>query len=87
MPPPTTGAWPKVTSYPDMPQLQAAYGAPLLPRILLLDASAPLGYVRDWQPPGLSPLRHWSYAVQWWGFAATLFVIWAILSARKAARP
>ena len=46
-------------------------------------ADAPLGYVRDWQPPGLPPIRHFSYAVQWWGFAVTLVVIWVILSAPK----
>jgi len=83
MPPPSTGAWPRVTTYPDMPQLSAAYGRTLLPRILLLDPGVPGGYVREWQAPGLSPLRHWSYAVQWWGFAATLFVIWLVLSTRK----
>lgn len=80
--------WPKVTSYPDMAQLAAALTAAsaavhLEPRILLLDAHEPYGYVRDWQPPGMSPARHMSYAAQWWLFAVTLIVIWVVLSARK----
>jgi len=81
---PAPGAsWPKVTSYPDMHELAHALGVPLEPRILLLDPHDPYGYVRDWQPPGISPDRNISYAVQWWGFAVTLIVIWAVTSAPK----
>jgi surfeit locus 1 family protein len=74
--------WPKVTSYPDMVQLAAALGAPLAPRILLLDPAGPLGYVRAWQPPGLPPLRHFSYAIQWWVFALLTFALWVFVSRR-----
>jgi surfeit locus 1 family protein len=81
-PPPRDGAWPKVTSYPDMAQLAAALAVPLAPRILLLDPVAPFGYVRAWQPPGLPPLRHFSYAVQWWSFALLTLILWAALSRR-----
>jgi surfeit locus 1 family protein len=80
--PASSGAWPKVTSYPDMAQLATALGRPLSPRILLLDPTAPFGYVRTWQPPGLPPLRHFSYAVQWWTFALATLVLWAVLSRR-----
>jgi surfeit locus 1 family protein len=77
--------WPKVTSFPDLRQLQAVLGVPLAPRILLLDADAPYGYVRDWQAPGLSPLRHFSYAIQWWCFAALAVVFWVMSSRRRPA--
>lgn len=80
MPPPPGARWPKVTSYPDMGQLAAALGAALEPRILLLDPGEPFGYVREWSPPGMSPARYMSYAAQWWLFAVTLIVIWAVLS-------
>ena len=53
--PPSAGAWPKVTSFPDMTQLASALGARLGPRMLLLDAASPFGYARAWQPPGLPP--------------------------------
>jgi surfeit locus 1 family protein len=85
MPPAAGASWPKVTSYPDMQQLVAALGVPLAPRILLLDPAAPFGYLRDWQPPGLPPLRHFGYAVQWWCFAALALVAW-VLGARRALR-
>jgi surfeit locus 1 family protein len=82
--------WPKVTSFPRAGELARALGAPLPARILLLDPDAPEGFVRDWQPPGMAPLRHLSYAIQWWCFAALAVIVWAVLSAqrsRKAAGP
>jgi surfeit locus 1 family protein len=84
MPPAPGSDWPKVTSYPDMKQLAAALGHPLGGRIVLLDPAAPFGYVRDWQPPGMLPARNLAYAVQWWGFAATLIIVWGVLSAPKS---
>jgi surfeit locus 1 family protein len=75
--------WPKVTSYPSAGELSAAIGAPLAARILLLDPQAPFGYVRDWQPPGPAPLRHLSYAIQWWSFAALALIAWAVMSTRR----
>jgi surfeit locus 1 family protein len=83
--PPAGAAWPKVTSFPDMVQLAAALGVPrgaLATRILLLDPDSPFGYARAWQPPGLPPLRHYSYAVQWWSFAALTLILWAVASRR-----
>jgi surfeit locus 1 family protein len=82
-PPAAEAPWPKVTSFPTMDQLSRAMGLPLEPYILLLDPTEDDGYVRDWHPPGMEPIRHWSYAVQWWSFAVVLFVLWAGLSTRK----
>ena len=82
-PPNPADPWPRVTSFPRAAELARALGVPLGERILLLDADAPDGYVRDWQPPGLAPLRHLSYAIQWWCFAALAVVVWGILSARR----
>jgi cytochrome oxidase assembly protein ShyY1 len=84
---PPAGAWPKVTAFPGMAELAAALGAPLEERILLLDASAPYGYAREWQPPGLAPLRHFAYAINWWVFALMAALFWGIgaLRLRRAA--
>jgi surfeit locus 1 family protein len=75
--------WPKVTSYPSTAQLAGALGEPLEARILLLDAQAPQGYARDWQPPGVSPLRNFSYAIQWWCFDTLTLIVWAVMSRRR----
>jgi surfeit locus 1 family protein len=82
---PPAGAWPKVTAFPDMPSLEAALGEPLEPRILWLDPQAPSGYVRDWHAPGMSPLRHFSYAIQWWCFAALALLSWTVMTLRAKA--
>ncbi len=82
--PPAAGPeWPKLTSFPTHAELQTALGTKLTPRVLLLDADAPDGYVREWSPPGLAPERHFSYAIQWWGFAVVLLVLYFGLNFRK----
>jgi surfeit locus 1 family protein len=84
-PPDPQASWPKVTAFPSMSQLSVALGVPLEPRMVLLDARQEDGYVRDWHPPGMEPIRHWSYAVQWWCFGVVLFVIWIGMNTRKVA--
>jgi len=84
VPPDPQAPWPKLASFPSLEQLAAASGGALAPRILLLDAQAPFGYAREWQPPGMSPLRHFAYAIQWWCFAALALAVWAVMGARRA---
>jgi surfeit locus 1 family protein len=86
-PPAATGPWPRVTSFPDAQQLAAALGVPLGARILLLDPTAPFGFVRAWQPPGMTPLRHLSYAIQWWCLAALALVLWSVVGVRRGRGP
>ena len=56
---------------PDAAQSSSERSArPVESRIVLLDASRPDGYVRDWRPAGhVPPERHLGYAVQWFAFA------------------
>jgi surfeit locus 1 family protein len=82
-PPDAQARWPKVTTYPHAAELSAALGRSAEARILLLDPRAANGFVREWQPPGLPAIRHWSYAVQWWAFAALAGVLWVILGFRR----
>ncbi len=51
---------------------------------ILLDPAAPDGYVRNWEPPGFPPLRHVGYAVQWFGLALTLAIIYVVTNFRRA---
>ena len=83
-PPAPSAPWPRVTSFPSLAELAASLGTPLAPRILLLDPDASFGYQRDWQPPGMAPLRHLSYAIQWWCFAVLALLVWAVLGRRRA---
>jgi surfeit locus 1 family protein len=81
--PAVDASWPKLTSFPTRQELEAALGEPIAQYILLLDPDVPGGYVREWSPPGLSPDRHFSYAIQWWGFAVVLLVLYFGLNFRK----
>jgi cytochrome oxidase assembly protein ShyY1 len=82
-PPTADSSWPKLTSFPTHAELEGALGAKIAQRILLLDPKMPDGYVREWTPPGLPPDRHFSYAIQWWGFAVVLLVLYFGLNFRK----
>ncbi|MFM7798115.1 MAG: SURF1 family protein [Planctomycetota bacterium] len=81
--PALSGAWPRATSFPQTAQLAAALGgARLEPRVLLLDASAPAGYRRDWRPFVKGPEQNISYAVQWWSFGVLLLVLFVKMNLR-----
>jgi surfeit locus 1 family protein len=54
--------------------------------LVLLDAAEPDGYVRNWTAPGFPPMRHIGYAVQWFGLAAALLVIYIVTNVRRAGR-
>ena len=82
---PEGSGWPRVASFPSMPELERALGRPLYPQIVLLDADQPDGYVREWRPPGLPPERHLGYAVQWYSLATALVVIWIVVNTRRTA--
>ena len=82
--PAATGAWPRVTSFPVRAELESVLGVQLLEPVLLLDAGSGPGYLRDWRPPGIPPERNYSYAVQWWAFAALAMGLFVGLNLKKA---
>jgi cytochrome oxidase assembly protein ShyY1 len=79
--------WPRRLSYPDAATVQRVMVEPLDPVIILLDASASDGYVRDWKPGGLPPERHFGYAVQWYGLALALAVIYVVVNLKRPGKP
>lgn len=79
--------WPRRVSFPRLDALAATLGRPVYPRLLLLDAAAPDGYLRAWQPGGLTPERHLGYAVQWFGLALTLLIGFVIVQLEKPGTP
>lgn len=70
----------------DLDTLSVAIGlsTPFAPRVLKLDPALPLGYARDLDllPNTLPPERHRGYAVQWFALAATVAVVWTVLTLR-----
>jgi len=80
---PQAAGWPRLVQYPRMEELSAMLGRELRPRMILLDAGLPDGYVREWTVPGTTADRHLAYAVQWFAFAALAAAIWLALSFRR----
>lgn len=79
---PGTG-WPRRVLYPTAAELSAQLGKPVLPHLVWLDAASPDGYARDWRPAEFGPARHIGYAVQWFGLAVTLILIYLVLRFRR----
>ena len=52
--------------------------------VVLLDATQPDGFDRRWQPPGFPPMRNIAYAVQWFGLALALAVIYVVTNLRPS---
>jgi surfeit locus 1 family protein len=53
--------------------------------LILLDPGEPDGFVRTWAPPGFPPIRHLGYAVQWFGLALALLVIYVVTNLKPIA--
>jgi surfeit locus 1 family protein len=86
-PAPLAAPFPVVAAFPSLPEIRSLLGAPTMApaaEVLLLDPSDPDGYRRVWTPPGFPPMRHLGYAVQWFGLAAALAVIYLVTNTRRA---
>ena len=80
--------YPVVASFPSHVELEQLLREPqwtAATEIVLLDPSEADGYARHWTPPGFPPMRHIGYAVQWFGLAAALLVIYLITNFKRAA--
>ncbi|MDP9007187.1 MAG: SURF1 family protein [Pseudomonadota bacterium] len=54
--------------------------------LILLDPAEPDGYVRHWAAPGFPPMRNIGYAVQWFGLALALLVIYIVTNFRRTSQ-
>lgn len=85
-PAPLAPPYPVVANFPTREEIARLLEEPrwaAAADLLLLDASEPDGYVRNWSPPGFPPLRHVGYAVQWFGLALALAVIYGVTNFRR----
>jgi surfeit locus 1 family protein len=86
--PSATASWPRVLTYPRLAELEKVMNRPLLPRVLLLDATQPQGYERKWGANfGIGPTRHLAYAVQWFAMGIAMVCVFLIVSFRKRTGP
>lgn len=70
----------------DLARYAKKVGWPLQRIVILLDPQSPGGYVREWARLDTGIAMHQGYAFQWFMFAATTLVLYAVLLARALRR-
>jgi surfeit locus 1 family protein len=68
----------------DLQAFAAQSALPTQGLVVQLDAAAPGGFVREWPRPDERIERHYSYALQWLGFALATVAIWLFVTLRGA---
>jgi surfeit locus 1 family protein len=83
------GQWPRVIPYVEYERLTELLGYPLQSAVVLLNPEAAAGYWREWQPRfgGTGPERHRAYAVQWFGLAVTLLILYIASNTQRVLHP
>jgi len=76
------GRW--VVSEIDPALLADSAGGPVEARVLRLSPESDFGFRRDWPVVTMTPQRHYGYAVQWFGMALALLVIYVLGGLRRA---
>jgi surfeit locus 1 family protein len=82
---PAEKAFPAVVLYPTGDDVECLLSRPVIAGLLLLDADAPGGFVREWTDFGLPPARHYGYAAQWFALALAAVVIFIAVNRRRRA--
>lgn len=83
-PPPDDRSWQPVWQHLDLERFRRLAPWAVQPVVVELQAGSPAGFVRDWSRPDDRWERHQSYALQWFGFAASSVAIWAFVSWKRA---
>jgi surfeit locus 1 family protein len=81
--PTASTAWQTLWQNMDMTRYARSVPHPVLPFVVRLDPAAAHGFVRNWPRPAERIETHIGYAWQWWGFSATLALIWLFVNFRR----
>lgn len=68
-------------------QYRQRFGKSLQPLMLEQTTDTGDGLIRDWPSPDTGVDTHISYAIQWFGLAATLLVLWLVLNTKQIRNP
>lgn len=76
--------WPRRVAYVDYDYFNAVLPYSVAPYLVRLAPDQPHGYRRDWKPvEPMGPEVHQGYAVQWFGLAAALLVIYVVVNLKR----
>lgn len=82
-----SGQWPRVVQSLELQKLykQIDKTAKIAPSFLLrLDPQSPAALTRHWQLVNVQPAKHTGYAVQWFGMAVVLVIVYLAAGFRRA---
>lgn len=77
--------WPKVVQYFDAEAFSGLLSQGVEPAVLVLGPEQPAAFQPVWEPYVMDSRKHYGYAVQWWGLAATLAIFGIIWYRRSQA--
>jgi surfeit locus 1 family protein len=67
----------------DFARYQRQFGKPLQPILIEQTSDTGDGLVRDWPRPDTGVGTHISYAIQWFGLASVIVVLWLVLNVKR----
>lgn len=67
----------------DFERYSRQFGRPLQPILVEQTSDTGDGLVRDWPRPDTGMGTHVSYAIQWFGLAAAVMVLWLVLNVKR----
>ncbi len=77
------GRWPKVIRDVEIDQISAQLGYTMPPYLLQLAQEDVSAYAQNWQPVASGPEKNQSYAVQWFGMALVILILYIGLNSRR----
>jgi surfeit locus 1 family protein len=90
----SAGTWPRLLQYFDYDAIGAVLGEPILPVVVQAQAvdtdavgvtvltSRPEWLTANWQPAASGPVKHYSYAFQWFAMATALTILFFVVNIR-----
>lgn len=75
--------WPIVIQYIDIEKMAKIIEKPKFSYVISLEENMPGALQRIWQPISLSPTKHIGYAVQWFGLALALIILYIVANTKK----
>ena len=77
------GRWPKVIRDVEIAQIERELGYTVPPYLLQLAQDNSAAYTQNWRPVASSPEKNKSYAIQWFGMALVIVILYIGLNSRR----
>jgi surfeit locus 1 family protein len=77
------GQWPRVIRDVEIEQISSELGYTMPPYLLQLSGENGSAYAQNWQPVASGPEKSKSYAIQWFGMALVILILFIGLNSRR----